>query len=76
MNSRALLFTSPQSTACYHAIKACGGGYLSIAFHISMCVCSISICHNNHAVGMRTVGVKVNADNTKIYVQYFHKNHV
>ena len=44
--------------------KACGGSYhsnISRAFHVRA-------QHNNHAVGMRTVGVKVNVDDTEIYV--------
>ena len=44
------------------AEKMPGGSYN--IFHVSV----QQICHN-HATGMHTVGVKVNADNTEIYVK-------
>ena len=43
------------------SFKTPGGSYNS--FHVS----GQQICRN-HAVGMHTVGVKVNADDTEIYV--------
>ena len=46
-------------------LKACGGSYYSTAFHVAGV---LHICGNNHAVGKRTVGVKVNVSNTEIYV--------
>ena len=49
-------------------LKACGGSYHSTAFHVFMCAGVQHICGNNHAVGKRTVGVKVNVSNTEIYV--------
>ena len=39
----------------------------STAFHVFMCA-SGPVCGNKHAVGKRTVGVKVNVSNTEIYV--------
>ena len=51
-------FTSPRGVVCYHSFR------LEVA---TIVVRVQHICHN-HALGMNTVGVKVNVDNTEICV--------
>ena len=59
----AQLFTSPRGAVWYHSKCLEVATIVSIRIHVSV----QQICRN-HAVGIHTVGVKVNADDTEIYV--------
>ena len=48
--------------------KACGGSYHIVELSTFPCACVAYLRYDDHAIGKRTVGVKVNVDNTEVYV--------